>query len=304
MSFRPASNGIENSNYFVETTTATESHAFVFTILEQSPYAGDAYVDIVDACANAGLPVAPPLANDSGERMAPVGLKPAMLQLRLPGAHVFNPTRRQVAALGRLIARLHQACEHLAGDVPNHPRDGEWLVQIAGVVKGFIPHSTWRLIQDAVQRVTSMLARTDIQGLPSGVVHGDLFRDNVLFDEGGLTGVLDFHHAATAPLIYDLAVAANDWCADVNGRVDPERVLALIGAYHAIRPLTQTEIWFFSNFALYAAVAFWLSRLAVALDADNAATVRFKNPEEFQRIVENHMAGAFYIDPRLFASSK
>ena len=110
-----------------------------------------------------------------------------------------------------------------------------------------------------------MLRREDVKRLPRGVIHGDVFRDNVLFSERGLTGVLDFHHAATGYWIYDLAVVANDWCNDNSGVLDPDRVLALLRAYHAIRPLTPPEVWYFPVFALYAATAFWLSRLTVAL---------------------------------------
>ena len=74
--------------------------------------------------------------------------------------------------------------------------------------------------------------------------------------------------------------------------------LAMLKAYHKIRPLQREEIWFFSNFALYAALAFWLSRLAVALGQGSKGLLRFKNPDEFKRIVQHHRAHAFYIDER------
>ncbi len=110
----------------------------------------------------------------------------------------------------------------------------------------------------------------------------------MLFSERGLTGVLDFHHAAAGYWIYDLAVVANDWCNDSSGVLDSDRTLALLRAYHAIRPLTPAEIWYFPMFALYAATAFWLSRLTVAMRRTSEPLVRFNNPEEFQRIVEQH----------------
>jgi homoserine kinase type II len=128
-----------------------------------------------------------------------------------------------------------------------------------------------------------------------------VFRDNVLFSERGLTGVLDFHHAAAGYWIYDLAVVANDWCNDNSGVLDPDRTLALLRAYHSVRPLTAMEVWFFPMFALYAATAFWLSRLTVAIRRTSDARLRTNNPEEFQRIVEQHAAHCYYLDARLLA---
>ena len=92
-------------------------------------------------------------------------------------------------------------------------------------------------------------ART-CDALPRGVIHGDMFRDNVLFSERGLTGVVDFHHAATGYWIYDLAVVANDWCNDNSGVLDSDRTLALLRAYHAIRPLTRSRSLVFPDVRL------------------------------------------------------
>ena len=137
--------------------------------------------------------------------------------------------------------------------------------------------------------------------LPQGPIHGDLFRDNVLFNEWGLSGVLDFHHASHGYLIYDLAVAANDWCTDATGALDEERTLALLRAYHRIRPLHPQELWHFPVFALYAGLAFWTSRLVVTLEQRRGRAVRANNPEELQRIVEHHAAHFFYLDQRRLA---
>ena len=131
------------------------------------------------------------------------------------------------------------------------------------------------------------------------MIHGDLFRDNVLFNERGLTGVLDFHHASTGYWLFDLAVIANDWCTDSQGRLDPDRTQALLVAYHRIRPLTEAEVWFFTSFALYAALCFWTSRLSVALKAREETGLRSKNPEEFRRIVMQHLRHPFHIDARI-----
>jgi len=221
------------------------------------------------------------------------------LSQRLPGQHVYNPTQSQIRALGRFMARLHRATAGWQQPVPPYPRDASWLGHHARMVIDYLPFQPTDLLTDTVTEVTSLLRRIDTQGLPNGVIHGDLFRGNVLFNAQGLTGVLDFHHAAQGYLIYDLAVAANDWCTDASGQLDVELSLTLLRAYHKIRPLLPTELQLLPAFLLYAAVAFWLSRLAVSLHPANDGAVRCNNPEEFQRIVERHVAHFLYLDERL-----
>ncbi len=294
----PAANGIENSNYFIATEGPHGPRNFVLTILEQAANAGDAYVPMMETLYDAGLPVAPPLRNMADQAVEELSGKPTLLQHRLPGQHVYNPTTRQVCALARFMARMHLTMDGADIELPAYPRDTNWLQERAAMVEGFLPFADHALLLASVQRISDMLARRDVARLPQGMIHGDLFRDNALYNERGLTGVLDFHHAATGFWIYDLAVVANDWCNDAGGQLDPDRTTAMLRAYHRIRPLTDAELWFFSEFALYGAVAFWLSRLAVALSQQNAGLVRFKNPDEFKRIVQHHTRHSFYLDPR------
>ena len=298
MRYWQATNGIENSNYFIETDREGQHQGFVFTIMEQEANAGSAYVPMMDALYAGGLPVAPPLLNMADAPIEVVAGKPAMLQRRLNGQHVYNPTVKQVSALARFIARMHLTMRRTDIALPAYPRDGVWLAERAAMARGYVPYVDQTLLDASLAKTQSLLARSDVQAMPHGMIHGDLFRDNVLFNEYGLTGVLDFHHAASGHWIYDLAVVANDWCNDASGRLDPERTIAMLQAYHRIRPLTDPELWFFSTFALYAALAFWMSRLAVALNQKTAGLVRFKNPDDFKRIVQHHVAHQFYVDPR------
>ena len=299
----PAVNGIENSNYFVKTADrrdgTTRERVFVLTIMEQPSNAGGAYVPLMDRCVEAGLPVPAIIRNRHGEPFERHDGKLVLLSQRLSGRHVYNPTQRQVAALGRFVARLHQTTAAWDQPVPDYPRTAPWLAHQAALCRGYLPFAATTLLDDAVTAVSGLLAREDAASLPRGVIHGDLFRDNVLFSETGLTGVLDFHHAARGALLYDLAVAANDWCTDVSGRLDEERTLTLLRSYHAIRPLARLELLLFPTFALYAALAFWLSRLSVAVGRQGEEGVRCNNPEEFERIVAGHQARFLYLDERL-----
>ena len=294
---RAASLGIENSNYFVTTVRSGREHEWVLTLLEQPSYCGPAYVPLLDLCHAAGLPVAPLVRNAAGEAIETWIGKQAMLAPRLLGAHVDVPGRGHLETLGRVIADFHAATTTPAFEVPPYPRDQRWLKDRSASTRGRAARTDERLLFDCVDRVNGMLDRADVRELlPSGIVHGDLFRDNVLFDGPELTGVLDFHHAARGYLVYDLAVAVNDWCNGPGGVLDQERAAALVTAYHRTRPLSDLERELFPGFLLYAALAFWLSRLVVALETDPGATARFKDPDEFRAIVADRNASFFRID--------
>ncbi|MCR9277865.1 MAG: homoserine kinase [Pseudomonadaceae bacterium] len=304
-SFKPVSNGIENSNYFVTTVRPDGSgeHHWVLTILEQPSNAREQLASVLDHCDRAGLPVAAILHSNTGETFSSVAGKPAIFARRLPGYHVFNPTEKQCQALGRFLARMHIAGNGWAEELPAYPRDALWLENTAQQARAHISFTDGRLLTDTVQRLQALLSRGDINELPRGLIHGDLFRDNVLFNENGLSGVLDFHHASFGTLLFDLAVVANDWCSDSHGVLDPDRTMQLLRAYHAIRPLTATEVWFFGTFLLYAGATFWLSRLAAAIASKADSQRRVKNPEEFRDVVRQHTAHSLYLDQRLLEAS-
>ena len=282
---RPASHGIENRNYFVTTATNGVRRDWVLTVLEQPSHAGSSYVPLLDLCHEAGLPVARVMRNVEGGAIESLERKRAMLSPKLPGQHVDSPSVDQLRALGRFIGEFHRATRCPGFDVPAYPRDACWLRNRESEVRGRMADADARLVAAAVSRVGDLLDREDVAGLPAGVVHGDLFRDNVLFEGSVLTGVVDFHHAAWGYLIYDLAVAANDWCTDPDGALDPGRAAALVDAYRRVRPLTRFEIDCLPAFLLYAGLAFWLSRLRVSLSSDGDSPARLKDPDEFRAIV-------------------
>lgn len=289
---RPAFHGIENRNYFITTAGDGVRRDWVLTVLEQPSNAGSSYVPLLDLCHEAGLPVATVIRNVDGGVIESVDGKRAMLSAMLPGQHVDNPSVEQVRALGRFIGDFHRATRRLGFDVPAYPRNARWLRNRESEVRGRMADADARLVDAAVARVADFLDRKDVAGLPQGPVHGDLFRDNVLFEGPMLTGVVDFHHAAWGYLVYDLAVAANDWCNGLDGVLDPGRTAALVDAYHGVRPLTRPEIDRFPGFLLYAALAFWLSRLTVALDSDRSSRTRVKDPDEFKAIVADRSANS------------
>jgi len=293
-----ATNGIENSNFFLRTRSAAGDCEYVLTIMEQAPYSGASYVTLLKTLHTNGLAVAPPLVTRAGQNISQLAGKPAMLQHRLPGHHVRNPTLEQICSIARFTARMHLTASAASIKLPEYPRTHAWLTAQIAKVRGRLSFSDGELLNNSMQKVSSLLTRKDVEKLPQGAIHADLFRDNALFNSFGLSGVIDFHHAAQGYWIYDLAVLANDWCTDGTGLLDPDRTLALLRAYNSLRALCDAELWFFSDFTLYAALTFWLSRLAPALANGSTDLARKKNPEEFQRIVAHHIRHSFFVDAR------
>ena len=293
----PAAHGIENSNYFLRTRLHGAVREWVLTVLEQASYAGAVLAPLLDLCHAAGLPVAPIVRNATGRVQQSLNGKAVLLTPRLLGGHPLMPTLAQIKALGSAIAELHLATRRPAFAIPPYPRDEAWLRRQAESARrhfrrtapGQSPAAPVAdddacLLDALVGAAASALRQASANRLPKGVIHGDLFRDNLLFEGDRLTGLLDFHHAAHGYLIYDLAVAANDWCSGPDGRLNPAQANALLAACHRVRPLADAELDAFPAFMAYAALAFWLSRLAAASKAQSGLPARVKDPDEFQRI--------------------
>ena len=289
--FKEASEGIENTNYFIRTVQEEGKRAeFVLTLIEETngSYADrSAMIKILDQCNAEGLPVPQIMRTLDGSAETTLLGKPALLCSKLDGSHVANPVRSQCAAIGRFLGRFHAATAGLKTDVEPYVRDLKWLTTKTETVKFSVPLLDRVMLEESLATVEQLLSRGDVARLPQAVIHADLFLDNALFNVYGLSGILDFHHAGYGYCIYDLAVAINDWCR--NGEsLDRVRVIELLRGYGSIRTLTQAELWFLPTFLLYAALSFWLSRLVVAVRADLPPNYPVKDPEEFKQLVRLH----------------
>lgn len=293
-SFTLAADGIENSNYLIRTK---DERRFVFTVLEQPSFSTHQdYVALLDSCTVAGLPVPNIIRTTSHSTSILVNKKTAILSRYLAGSHVSNPTHHQLASVGRFLGRLHGIDYKPSAGIAFYPRNPEWLRTSLDELSPLLSFNQSALLARAVTSCEQLFARQDIRSLPWGTIHADLFRDNVLFTEQGLSGVLDFHHAASGYFLFDLAVAANDWCAGPNGLLDQARTLALLRGYHQQKPLTEPEIWWFSVFGLYAATVFYTSRLRTQ-KLDQAA--RCKDPLEMEQLVDGYLSHPLQLHWRL-----
>ncbi|MDD3352393.1 homoserine kinase [Zoogloea sp.] len=269
--------GVQNSNFFVTTSLGR----YVLTLFETMPRAElPFYLHLMAHLARHGLPVPAPIANRDNEYLGTLSGKPAVLVSRLAGRSEMAPTEPHCARIGAMLAGLHLAGASFGRKQAN-PRGAEWRSTCAARVR---PH----LAPDARAELDAEMAFQggfDLKALPQGVIHADLFRDNVLWDGDFIGGVIDFYFAGVDALLFDVAVTLNDWCAGGDGRLDAGRTRALLAAYAGTRPFTDAERLAWPAMLRAAALRFWLSRLEDFHLPRSGEMVLVKDPEEYRCIL-------------------
>lgn len=293
--------GIENTNYFVE----TPSGRFVLTVFErlgfkELPY----YLRLMQHLAQRGVPVPEPRTDAKGEVLHVVGGKPAALVDRLPGHSNLAPGAEHCASVGRVLARMHLAAQDFRMYQPNL-RGLAWWTENVPVVRPFLDPEQRDLIESELAFAQQLAASAGFAALPRGQIHGDLFRDNVLFEaraDGGdeLTGCFDFYFAGTDTFVFDLAVCLNDWAIDVDsGRLDEDRAAAFVRAYAQVRPLASSEQRLLPAVMRGAALRFWISRLRDLHLPRDASLLTAHDPAHFERVLRQRIAMPWHPTPFL-----
>ncbi|MDQ2697025.1 MAG: homoserine kinase [Pseudomonadota bacterium] len=274
------SDGIENTNYFVTTSRGR----YVLTLFESIGYADlPYYLELMAFLAEHGVPSAHPLADRGGGYLRTLKNRPAALVQRLDGASVDDPDLEHCRAIGAALAHLHRQGRHFTGRRAN-TRGPRWWRQTADQVLPHLDAGRASLLRDELDHQS----RHRNAGLPRGVIHADLFRDNALFTGHRLTGIIDFYYACNDVLLFDLAVTVNDWCRQPDGSLMADKALAILNEYHRQRPLQKHEGTFWPVLLRAAALRFWLSRLKDQLFPRPGELTRIKDPGEFERILRWH----------------
>ncbi|MDH3353758.1 MAG: homoserine kinase [Chromatiales bacterium] len=275
--FEGISAGIENTNYFVNTTR----QQMVLTIFERHAFDEMGYfLDLMAHLAEHAVSAPHPLADRNDDYLRILKDKPAALLMRLSGDWARHPTRAHCAAIGAELAHLHMAGETFEGERTNDCGPAWW-------------RGTAQLIADRLSNEERVLLEDELAyqsqfrlvDLPRGVIHADLFRDNALFEGERLTGLIDFYFACNDLLLYDIAVTVNDWCCEADGSLNRDKSLALLQSYHNIRPLTAAESQLWPVMLRAGALRFWLSRLKDKLFPKEGELTQIKDPAEFENIL-------------------
>jgi len=275
--------GITNTNYFV----TTSQDKYVLTLFEHNALAELPYfIDLMSHLAKHGIPCPRPITDKNGVGLHLLNDKPAALVSCLKGSDVAAPSATQCAAVGTVLAQMHIAGQSFERAYPQHQsinqRGEEWRVKTAARVMPHLPAEDQQLLQETL----AFQAAFDEAPLPMGVIHADLFRDNVLFDGDNVGGLIDFYYACHGVLAYDLAIAVNDWCVHADGSLDAPRLEAMLQAYQAVRPFNAAELSAWSGLLRIAALRFWLSRLHDQIFPQAGELTHAKDPNHFKNILQ------------------
>lgn len=288
--------GIDNSNFFITTQTGK----YVLTLFEQRVNPADLpfFIGLMQQVARNGIACPLPLSNRHGQTLQMLMDRPAILSSFLEGAMVTAITPPHCGQVGGLMARLHKAVADFPLSRANSLSVAGWQAlwqrcagRADGVAAGLADFITGELAYLAA-------AWPKLGGdLPAGIIHADLFDDNIFFKDGQLCGVIDFYFACHDFFAYDIAITLNAWCFDRNHQFQPARAADMLQGYQALRPLHASEWAALPLLLRGASLRFLLTRLHDWLFQPPDALVHAKDPlEYYQKLLffrdnTSHIAG-------------
>jgi homoserine kinase type II len=284
LSYKGIAEGVENTNYVVHTSKGT----FILTLYERRVDTADLpfFIGLLEHLNKRGISCPLPVRNRAGEVLTEISGRTAAFVTFLEGVWPRRPQTSHCASVGRALAELHLAGESYAPTRPNSLSLEGWHA----LFDRFAPRA------DEVSKGLGVLINYELayldrawpKNLPSGVIHADLFPDNVFFLGEKLSGLIDFYFACNDAWAYDLAICLNAWCFEPDFSFNATKSRALIGAYQSLRPLTAAEYATFPVLARGAALRFLLTRAHDWLHTDPNALVKPHDPLAYVRRLRFH----------------
>lgn len=276
--------GIENSNYLL----AMESGTYILTLYEKRVAVEDLpfFLSLMEHLAAHGVPCPIPVRALDGASLGVLAGRPAAVVTFLPGLWPRRPTSAHCAAVGASLARLHLAAADFTGLRANALSLSGWRALLADCRAGgalIAPE-----LADELEHELCQLEAAWPDTLARGIIHADLFPDNVLFEGERLSGIIDFYFACQDLLAYDLAICLNAWCFEPDGSFNVTKARWMLRGYDQQRTLSAEEITALPLLARGAALRFLLTRLFDWVHRRKDALVSPKNPAEYLHKLRFH----------------
>jgi len=284
LAYKGIAEGVENSNFLVHTSQSN----FILTLYEKRVAAKDLpfFLGLMQHLAGRGITCPLPIKNKKGEALGKVAGRPAAIISFLDGLWIRRPSAVHCAGLGEALAKLHLAGLDFAGKRRNTLSVDGWR-PLFGHCRDRV-NEVQRSLRDLIEKELTTLERDWPRGLPQGVIHADLFPDNVFFLGDRLSGMIDFYFACNDALAYDVAICLNAWCFEADHSYNVTKGRALLQNYARVRALSEDERIALPRLARGAALRFLLTRLVDWFNVPPGALVRPKDPMEYFRKLRFH----------------
>ncbi|WP_417767574.1 homoserine kinase [Stappia sp.] len=284
--------GVENSNYLLH----TQSGYYILTLYEKRVERGDLpfFLELMRHLATRGISCPQPVVDRSGSMLGELAGRPAAIISFLDGMWVRRPRREHCTALGEALARFHLAGADFPMSRPNTLSVGNWRPLLEGSLD-----QADTIVEGLGAELSAELDHLESrwpEKLPAGVIHADLFPDNVFFLGEDLSGLIDFYFACNDAFAYDVAICLNAWCFEPDLSFNVTKARALLNGYRSVRGFTDAEFASLPLLARGAALRFLLTRLHDWLRVPEGALVTPKDPREYLRKLRFHQGVATASD--------
>ena len=288
VNFKGISSGVTNSNYLIQTAHSN----YILTIfehnnIEELPF----YIDLMTYLAKENFLCPRPIENKNGQALGLLKEKPALMVSFLDGKEKVIRSPKSCYLVGKSLAKLHLTANTFP-HLNKNTRGLDWVSDMYLNLKKYLSLENQGILELEINYHKEM----DKVELPEGIIHGDLFKDNVLFLNDKVSGFIDFYYACNEKFIYDIAIAINDWCIDQDGQINKSMFLEFIKGYRSERKLTDNEQAYLNVSLRLAALRFWLSRLEDFYNAKEGEITSIKDPKHFKDILLDRQAMKNYAN--------
>lgn len=277
--------GVENTNYFITTSKGD----YVFTLFEKiNQQELNLYISLLQELTSAGIACPQPQPDIHHQTINNIKGKPFIFVSRLKGNNLTTVNSTHCEAIATELAKLHStplSISNSSNPLLKNRRGKSWRKNTAQKIINKLPADDANLLSSELAFYQSF----DDSTLPRGIIHADLFKDNAIFNNDQLSGIIDLYDACYDTYLYDVAITVNAWCTNEKGELTESLLDSFLNSYQSLRPLTDSEKQAWPIMLRIAAMRFWISRLEDSFDQRQGDLTHCKDPSEYRRILSQHI---------------